>query len=608
MSAFEWSNLHHVTNGSRLHLGCIISGISLYTQRLLLVLATCTEDEEGDEEEETPAAESSKGHKSNPSTASTGSQPFSGIRQSQNKQRPELRLLDLESEEEVSTDSLTISRYERLSARDYHLGVLPPRNAAAVVSSRGVLEALGGIGSDMWNAAVNPRSLFSSGASIRSRGSGDDAASSARAGSTAGTIRPSSSPGSSVHPNLAKPGAKIFIHSPYDCILATKRDLGDHLSWLLEREEYQQAWELLDEHPEILTPSPERAADATPPTPTKYQGGTDDFYDDESIADSSYKKMYSSVEREKRRIGELWIQELVEEGNWFEAGWVCSKVLTTPDRWEKWVWTFARAKRFDEITDFIPATPMTPPLPTTIYEVVLGHYIKTDKPRFRELLDRWSTDLFDIRTITTALENQLKFRDVREDSVGDGEKGRDWRIVMESLARLHEANGRHREALKCYIKLQDADSAFGLIRDSHLAESVADDIPGFIGLRVSPDELPQMTEKDLEEATSEAITLLVDEAQHGLVRPEVVVEQLQAQELHLYLYFYLRGLWRGEGLKEHMGENVDRLVLESQSLVDEFSDTAVHLFATYDRGLLMDYLKTSTSYVLEKVSSMTDVT
>jgi hypothetical protein len=244
---------------------------------------------------------------------------------------------------------------------------------------------------------------------------------------------------------------------------------------------------------------------------------------------------------------------------------------------------------------------MIPPLPSTIYEVVLGHYLQTDKPRFRELLDRWSFDVFDIKTITTALENQLKFRDVREDSIDDGEQGRDWRIVMGSLARLHEANGRHREALKCFIKLQDADSAFRLIRDSHLAESVTDDIPGFIGLRVSPDKVGQMTEKDLEAATSEAITLLVDEAQHGLVQPKVVVEQLLAQELHTYLYFYLRGLWRGEGIREHMGENIDRIVLESQALVDNFADLAVHLFATYNRELLMEYLKTSTSYVPEKV-------
>lgn len=575
---------------------CIISGISLYTQSLLLVLAFCSPEDEDDDEE---ADKTAKGRKPRLSTGSTGSEPAGGRRRRQNNQPPELRLIDLNSQAEVDKDGLSVSRFERLSSADYHLGVLPAHSAASAVASKGALEALAGFGTDMWNAAINPKSLFSSGASIMSRDSGDDAGSGSKA-STTGTTRPNR-PSPTVHPSLAKPGAKIFIHSPYDCILGTKRDLSDHLAWLVEHGQYEPAWELLDENPDIVSASLDRPGDAALSTPSKHHIGTEDFYDDESIADSLQRDIYSSAENEKRRIGELWIQELIEEGNWVSAGRVCGKVLTTPDRWEKWVWTFAGAKKFHEITNYIPSEQMHPPLPSTIYEVVLGHYIQTDKPRFRELLERWPTDLFDANTVSTALENQLKYRDVREDSIDDGEKGRDWHIVMESLARLHEASGRNREALKCYIKLHDADSAFRLIRDGHLAEAVADDIPSFIGLRVSPERLNQMTKQDLVDATSEAITLLVDEAQHGLVRPEVVVEQLQAQQLQLYLYFYLKGLWRGEGIKEHTGENMDRLVMDSQSLVDDFADLAVHLFATYDRPLLMEFLKSSTSYTFEKV-------
>ncbi|KAM5359309.1 hypothetical protein ACJZ2D_014570 [Fusarium nematophilum] len=587
-----------------LRMDCIISGISLYTQSLLLVLAYCLpeddDDENGDEGSAATPTSPARKHKSTPST---GSEPAGGLRRRQNNQPPELRLIDLNSQAEADKDSLSVSRYERLSSGDYHFGVLPARNAAsAIASSRGAFEAIAGIGSDMWNAAINPRALFSSGASIRSRESGEDAGSSLKTGSTTKTIQPSSSRGASpsVHTGLVKPGVKIFIHSPYDCILATRRDLSDHLGWLLERQQFQRAWELLDEHPEIMAPANERSSDAVPPTPTRQQAAGDDCYDDESVLDSQYRDMYSSAEREKRRIGELWIQELIEENDWASAGQICGKVLKTPDRWEKWVWTFAGAKRFDAITNYIPTEPMHPPIPSTIYEVVLGHYIQNDKPRFRELLDRWPPELFDIKTITTALENQLKYRDVREDSIDDGEKGRDWRIVMESLAKLHESNGRQREALKCYIKLHDADSAFRLIRDNHLAEAVADDIPSFIGLRVPAGNQDNMTAEELEHATSEAITLLVDEAQHGLLRPDIVVEQLLTQRLNLYIYFYFRGLWRGEGIQEHTGENVDRLVMDSQSLVDNFADLAVHLFATFDRSLLMQYLKTSVSYTFEK--------
>ncbi|UKZ67198.1 uncharacterized protein TrAtP1_008363 [Trichoderma atroviride] len=588
-----------------LHIDCIISGISLYAQNQLLVLAYCSPEDEDDAAEDDTSApsharDSPKKHKSKNSTSSAENEQHHGQRRL-NALPPELRLIDLKSQAEVDRHTLTINRVDRLSAADYHMCLLPAQNAASVVAStKGALEALAGIGSEMWNVAINPKSLFSSGASILSRESEDGAS---KAGSIAGTIRSSyiRARVPTVHPALSKPGVKIFIHSPYDSILATKRDLSDHLTWLVEREQYQQAWELLDENPEILAESLDGVVDpAAPATPSKYQGGADDFFDDESVADTIQRNVYSAVEKEKRRVGELWIREVIDDGDWELAGQICGKVLTTPDRWEKWVWTFAGANKFDEITKHMPTKPMKPPIPTTIYEVLLGHYIQNNKPRFRELLDIWSTDLFDIPAITTTLENQLKYRDVRENSVEDGETGRDWKIVVEGLAKLYEAGGRHRDALKCYIRLQDADSAFRLIGDFHLADAVVDDIPAFIGLRVSPERLKHMTEPDLVAATSEAITLLVDEAQHGLVRPEVVIEQLQARNLQLYLFFYMRGLWKGQGIAEHTGENLERLVMDSQSLVDNFADLAVRLFATFDRPLLMEFLKTSTSYGFEK--------
>ncbi|KAI1139405.1 hypothetical protein F5Y05DRAFT_381887 [Hypoxylon sp. FL0543] len=565
-----------------LRMDCIISGISLYTQSLLLVLAYCKPDDE--EEHET---EDAKTHR-----RSGSSEPTGGIRRRHNALPPELRLIDLTSQAEVDKDSLTVSRFEGLSSNDYHLGVLPANRAASVVASRGTLEALAGIGTDMWNVAINPRSLFSSGASIRSRDS-NDATSSPKAGIPGGSVRgPSRTASRTVHPNLVKPGAKIFIHSPYDCILATKRDLGDHLDWLLEHQRYQDAWELLNEHPDIMNGPSEKLSERFPSSPSQRPSTSDDFYEDTaSLVDDQIRLMNSSAEKEKRRIGELWIQELVAEGNWTRAAQVAAKVINTPHQWENWIYAFAGANKFDEIVDYIPPDPMHPPIPGTVYEIVLGHYIQTDKPRFKELLDRWRTELFDVNEVTTALENQLKFRDVREDSVEDGEKGRDWRIVMESLARLHEVNGRYRDALRCYIRLQDADSAMRLIRDNHLADAVTDDVPSFIALRVPEAQLSRMSISELDEATSEAITLLVDEAQRGLIKPEVVVTQLEEKNLNTYLYFYFRGLWR---------EYRDRPVDESVSLVDDFADLAVHIFAKYDRELLMDFLKVSTSYTFEE--------
>ncbi|KAJ4385031.1 Vacuolar protein sorting-associated protein 41 [Neurospora sp. IMI 360204] len=111
-----------------------------------------------------------------------------------------------------------------------------------------------------------------------------------------------------------------------------------------------------------------------------------------------------------------------------------------------------------------------------------------------------------------------------------------------------------------------------------------------------------MSKEQLKKATSEAISLSVDEAQHGLVKPDLVVSQLQQKDLKLYTYFYLRGLWRGQGIHEHTHESLARLVLESSTMVDQFADLAVHPFATYDQPLLNQFLRASTAYAFEKAA------
>jgi hypothetical protein len=582
---------------------CIVSGLSLYTPTLLLVLAYVTPEKEDEEGE---AAVTPKGHKSKVSVSSTSSEPRGGIRKRQNALSPELRLIDLNSSQEVDTDTLTVSRFERLSASDYHLGTLPAVRAGPVIqNSRGTLETLAGMGSGMWNATINATSLLSSGASVHSNGSKSD-----KSGTKGQSVASSQSkPGNrkaAAHPDLAAPGMKIFIHSPYDCIVARKRDLSDHLSWLLEHTRNQEAWELIDEHPEVVSLSPEKLAEIGPGTPDRVQRSTDDFFDDaSSTIDSASRLINSSVEKEKRRIGELWIQQLIAQGDWITAGKVCGRVLGTSQQWKHWVYTFVAANKFDEITPFIPTTQLKPPLESTIYEVVLGHYIAHDRPRVRELLDQWAPDLFDINSVTTALENQLNYRDVREDSVEDGEVGRDWRIIVESMGKLYLAGGKPIQALKCYIRLQDADTAMTLIKDYHLVDAVSDDIPGLILLRISKEQQQTAPIEELREATSEAIHLLVAEAHHGLVRPETVVEQLEAKDMSLYLFFYISALWRGDGIDEDKAENRERLLIESKALVDELADLAVHLFATHDRDLLMDFLKSSTYYTFEKVDLVT---
>ncbi|KAH0357573.1 WD domain-containing protein, partial [Aureobasidium melanogenum] len=561
---------------------CVVSGLSLYTPSLLAVLAYRTRDDQD-----------------NPIPSSVQDTPKRGRHHRQTGLQPELRLINFATGEEVDVDTLNINRFESLSAADYQLTSLyvpPPPRLAPV--QKGALE---NFGAGLWDAGASATRLFSSGASMK-RSVG---------GSQIGTS-PQSAP--DANPFLARTGLKLFVHSPYDCVLAIRRELSDHYSWLLERKQYGKAWSLIDDHPGIVgIPSDRQSIPSSPSGPSRAQNSLADFFADEDVSSTtmSPEKIQNSIAaKEKQRVGDLWLQQLVANDEWSMAGKVAGQVLGTSSRWEKWVLAFAQDGHFDEITPYIPSTDMKPALPSFVYEVVLGHYIGHDRPRFRELLDRWDPELFDITSVKTAIQNKLDSSDVNEESVEGGERGRDWRILLDGLAKLHLAEGCTTDALRCYVRLQNGDAAMSLIREYHLADAVSDDIPGLLMLRVPKEQMKTASLEELEEASAEVVRLLVDEAFSGNIRPEVVVSQLEQRgsTYQPFLFFYLRALWTGRTADEEVPmSRAERMKLQQQVeegrlLVEQYGDLAVTLFAQYNRELLMDFLRSSTSYTYEKAS------
>lgn len=580
-----------------------------------------------------------------------------GRRHRHNALEPELRLVDINTKEEIDTDTLTISRYETLTSADYHIGILPPTRIPASLAQRGYLSTLGSgfsaigsgigtVGSGLYTGVETvgqgmidvtmyaPRRLgatrmFSTTESIRSGTTAPEKPGSAKERNYLTGWLPgfgsSAAQGDDEVKDVAQSlGMKIFVFSPYDCIVAVKRNLADRLQWLLTKNRYQQAWDLLDEHPEAVGTSSDASEASSPPTPSKassiahsstmtgtiaaqpkQQATLAEFFADSGSVTSSTKdktkKKFSAAEKEKRRIGELWLKQLVGDKNWSEAGEVASKVLNTSTRWEHWVWIFIKNAKFDEISPHVPTLDLIPPLPSLVFEIILGHYVSVSRQRFKELLDQWPSDIFEISSIITPIEDQLKSDDTLLGSD-------DWRILQECLAKLLLADGNYVGALKCYIRLQDADTALTLIKEHHLIEAVADDIPSFVQLRVSAKQLKSAQEDELYDLASEPIRLLVDEAENGVVGPAEVLEQLEYAHLPIFVHFYLRALWHGEGTRQvksapRVGHSaaIESITADSgKLLVEQFADTAVELFAIYDRNLLSDFLHISTAYSFDK--------
>ncbi|KAA8646233.1 hypothetical protein EYZ11_000629 [Aspergillus tanneri] len=580
-----WANC---SSNSRLRTDCVISGISLYTPNLVVVLAYI------EAEIDVPGEERTK-HDGRP-----------GARRRPRGLEPELRIIDIESKEELSADTLSVSRYETLTTSDYHLCALPPWKIDVSVAQRGALEALG---NGLWDATMYPARLFSSGASIRSTTSSGDKGS-IRAPSIYSSRRVSvEEPLSKEVQSIAgNEGPKIFIHSPYDSVVALKRDLTDRLGWLDAHEKYEEAWKLLDEHPEAAGTS-HQPSDSVPGTPARSQSSLGEFFaDDRSSVTTTGRGIGSAAEYEKDRVGELWIEQLVDTGHWIGAAEVCARALHTTPRWDHWIWVFIKHDKVDEISSVIP-TSLRPPLPPATYQAILGHYVSENRHRLRELVDLWSFDLFDVNSVATNIKEQLQPENVAPES-------EDWRILLICLAKLYLAGGHYGEALRCYIRLQDADTAMALIKEHRLLDELSHDIPAFIMMRVSKEQLKSAPVAELEEITSEPIRLLVSEAYTGIVRPETVVNQLKATHRLLFLYFYLRALWRGESIPHgaakprrghgaHIRDAASKLAAdEGKALVDTFADTAVELFADYDRLLLMEFLQTSTSYSFDMAVSI----
>jgi hypothetical protein len=380
------------------------------------------------------------------------------------------------------------------------------------------------------------------------------------------------------------------------------------LAWLELRKKYEEAWNLVDQHPEAANSVVDRAEGQS--EMIKSQTSLAEFFADDTSSVTTVGRSANTIAaKEKRRLGEHWIEQLVGKNEWTKAAEVCGKVLDTTSRWEHWVWRFVKDGRFDEITPYVPVD-LPSPLPSMVYEVLLGHYVSRDRSRFKDLLDQWPIVLFDVSSIISAIEGQLKSDVVKPGS-------RDWQILMDGLAKLCLADGRHREALRCYIRLQDAEAALNLIRDYRLADAVSDDVLGFILLRVSKQQLDEAPVAELEAATAEPIKILVREAYNGIVQPETVVSQLQSATGRLYLYLYMRALWHGEehpsgtekphlrGRGRHARDVAEKLAAdEGKTLVEPFADMTLELFADYDRPLLMEFLQSSTAYEFDKACTI----
>ncbi|GAA5842868.1 hypothetical protein JCM3766R1_005688 [Sporobolomyces carnicolor] len=281
-------------------------------------------------------------------------------------------------------------------------------------------------------------------------------------------------------------------------------------------------------------------------------------------------------------VGAKYLQFLVDDGQFDVAAAATPKILgINAKMWEDWVFLFADKGKMDSIIPYVPIH--DPQLSRLVYEMILAHFLRHDQAALHRTIKTWPTEIYDVGAVILAIKDQLE-RTPRS------------QILMTSIADLYLMNRQPGKALPYFLKLREP-TVFNLIREHNLFTDVQDQALLLI-------EFDQELQKHREQAaagncgTSEAKTHKGDDSQHGnavdllvdhthsIPIPRVIA---QLQDHRHYLYLYL-----------------DALFDKDPHLAFDYSDLQVDLYAEYNAAKLMDFLRASNYYSLERAYKICD--
>ncbi|RMZ95803.1 vacuolar sorting-associated 41 -like protein, partial [Brachionus plicatilis] len=189
-----------------------------------------------------------------------------------------------------------------------------------------------------------------------------------------------------------------FVLSPKDLIKATPRSFDDHIKWLMERLNFEQALEDIKNAPES-------------PKVFTYQV-----------------------------VGLNYIDYLISAKEYKEAAEWCSKVTLSEKNWEEKILIFAKECKLEDIFEKIPSS--NPVLSPEIYEKVLNEFLRSgDYEIFKYLIRKWPCDIYGLDCVTQAIATACN-------------KSKN-KILDECLALMYEYQKMFDKAFEIYLNLQD---------------------------------------------------------------------------------------------------------------------------------------------------------
>ncbi|BGP45376.1 Vacuolar protein sorting-associated protein 41 [Rhodotorula kratochvilovae] len=270
-------------------------------------------------------------------------------------------------------------------------------------------------------------------------------------------------------------------------------------------------------------------------------------------------------------VGKRYLEFLVDEGQYDKAAETCPKILGINAKlWEDWVFLFADKGRLETIIPYVPTH--DPQLGRLVYEMILAHFLRHDQEALLRTIQAWPHDIYNVSAVILAIKGQL-------------ERSPKSRVLMQSVAELYVMSRQPGKALPYFLQLQEPH-VFTLIRDHNLFTDIQDQALQLIEF---DQELRRQNNKDealqADSPHGTAIELLVDHT-HSIPIPRVIA-QLQDQRRFLFMY-------------------LDALFDKDPHLAFDYSDLQVDLYAEYNQAKLMDFLRASNYYSLERAYKICD--
>ncbi|RCH84632.1 Vacuolar protein sorting-associated protein 41, partial [Rhizopus stolonifer] len=311
----------------------------------------------------------------------------------------------------------------------------------------------------------------------------------------------------------------FYVMGPKDLIAARSRDQDDHIEWLLEHERFGEALEAI-------------------------------------------RSFTNSKKFNENDIGQTYLNWLVNEKRFDEAAKECDGILKNDKTlWEDWIFKFTELGELKAITPYIPIK--DPQLSSTVYEIALAWFLKSDHATLRNTILKWPRNLYNLSNVIVAVEDVLK-------------KDKNNETLLECLADLYTYNNQPDKAIEYNLRLR-RPNAFELIQEYNMFDAVKD--KAVLLMEFDQHLLEKEENKATKPSNMPAVQLLVKNT--DAIPPEKVVKQLRRNRLFLHIY-------------------LDALFDRDRQLGYEFHDLQVELYAEYDYSKLIDFLRASHYISLEK--------